>query len=113
MAEHFVHVRVDPKTVKVMSFKGLAIPRVDDVMRLASPAQNIDGEWLVTDVKWVITNRAQGTTMYASEAQAEVWVKPAGGKWWWKPLRSVIFSALWVVLTCGVVATLFHLGVLP
>ena len=113
-AEHFIHVHVDPKTVKVMSFRGLTVPRVDDVVRLTSPAQNIDGEWRVIDVKWIITNREQGTTRYTSEAQAEVWVQPIVTKSWWrKPLRSVFVSLLWVVLTCGVVALLFHLGVLP
>jgi hypothetical protein len=76
--QHFVHVEQKPGVVRVMQFRGVSVPRKGEVMRLSSPSQSIEGEWVVTDVKWIVTNQAHGTSKYTSSAQAEVWVRPSG-----------------------------------
>lgn len=89
MAEHFIHVHADDG-VKVMSFKGVSVPRVGESMKLKSPQQKIDGEWVVYSVLWMVTNRNQGTQKFSTEAQAEVWVRRPTAKRRWPAVVLVL-----------------------
>jgi hypothetical protein len=103
VAEHFIHVEQKPGVTRVMQFRGVSVPRVGEVMKLSSPNQQIEGEWEVIDVKWIVTNRAHGTSKYTSEAQAEVWVRrpapsPKGRRWPWS---TVVLLALLSAIAGG------------
>ncbi len=114
--QHHINVETDDGT-KVLSFRGLAIPRVGDRMKLTSTIQKILGEFEVTDVRWMVTNAGSGPGKFVSKAQAEVWARPWAPKkrrrWFVHLFVALCLVAFVVAAGAGLVAAGAYHGVLP